>query len=93
MFSPLPRDDGHSEHFLTQSLTLMALLLSPQEPTTPSEDPAMTKLKSQLADGSYDVDSGLVADAILRKLQMIRSARRQLSSAPDRTPGSKLRGP
>jgi hypothetical protein len=52
----------------------------------------MTKLKTQVAEHSYDVDSSLVAEEILRKLRMIKWARHELVSESGRTHHPKLRG-
>ncbi len=52
----------------------------------------MTKLKTQVAEHSYEVDSSLVAEEILRKLRMIRWARHELVSEAGQTRQSKLRG-
>ena len=52
----------------------------------------MTKLKTKVAEHSYEVDSSLVAEEILRKLRMIKWARHELVSESDRTRHSKLRG-
>lgn len=62
-------------------------------PTNPDEDPTMTNLKAQVADREYAVDSALVAEEILRKLRLIKRARRELVSGPDQSPQPKLRGP
>ena len=52
----------------------------------------MTKLKTQVAGHAYNVDPALVAEEILRKLRMIRWARQELASEPDRSRQPKLRG-
>ena len=52
----------------------------------------MTKLKTQVAEHSYAVDSSLVAEEILRKLRLIKWARHELVSESGRTHHSKLRG-
>lgn len=70
----------------------VTLSLTAKEPTTPQEDPTMMKLKTQVAEHTYAVDSTLVAEEILRKLRMIKSARHELASEPGRTPRPKLRG-
>ena len=70
----------------------MAISLTEKELTTPQEDPTMTKLKTQVAEHSYDVDSSLVAEAIIRKLRMVKWARHELVSEPGRTHHPKLRG-
>jgi hypothetical protein len=70
----------------------MALSLTEKEQTTPHEDPTMTKLKTQVAEHDYNIDSSLVAEEILRKLKMIRWARHELASEPGRSHQPKLRG-
>jgi anti-sigma28 factor (negative regulator of flagellin synthesis) len=70
----------------------MAISLFEEELTTHQEDPTMTKLKTQVAEHSYDVDSSLVAEEILRKLRLIKWARHELVSESGRTPHRKLRG-
>lgn len=70
----------------------MALLLTDIESTSPHHDPTMTKLKTQVAEHAYNVDSGLVAEEILRKLRMIKWARHELVSEADRNRHPKLRG-
>lgn len=52
----------------------------------------MTKLKTQVAEHAYNVDSALVAEEILRKLRMIKWARHELVSEPGRNRRPKLRG-
>lgn len=52
----------------------------------PEED-RMIQLKAQIAQRDYSVDSELVAEEILRKLKLVRWARRELVSGPGRTPG------
>lgn len=69
----------------------MATVLK-EHKTTPPEDPAMTKLKTQVAAHAYSVDSSLVAEEILRKLRMIKWARHELVSEADRSRRPKLRG-
>lgn len=71
----------------------LASPLSPQDQHDPFEDPTMTNLKHQITDHAYVVDSGQVAEEILRKLRFVKWARRELVSAPGRTPRQKLRGP
>jgi hypothetical protein len=56
------------------------------EQRVPEED-TMTQLKTQIAQRDYSVDSGLVAEEILRKLRLVRWARRELVSGSGRTPG------
>ena len=70
----------------------MAPLLTDIEPKTPPDDPTMTKLKTQVAEHAYSVDSGLVAEEILRKLRMIRWARHELVSEAGQSRQPKLRG-
>jgi len=51
------------------------------------------KLKEQIALGNYRVDSRAVADEILRKLSLIKQARREILTRPvDRTPRFDARG-
>lgn len=52
----------------------------------------MTKLAKQVADHEYTVDSQRVAEEIVRKLRMIKWARQELVSGPDRTRPPKLHG-
>jgi hypothetical protein len=92
MFSALGADDGSCEQPVHWSPGKMAPLLTKQEPTTPHEDPTMTKLKTQVAEHAYHPDPALVADAILEKLRMVRWARTELVSEPDRSRQPKLRG-
>jgi hypothetical protein len=72
----------------------MALSLTPPPPElkSPDEDPTMTKLKSEVATRQYNVDSALVAEEILRKLRMIKWARRELVSESGQNHQPKLRG-
>jgi hypothetical protein len=70
----------------------MATSLTDKELTSPTEDPTMTKLKTEVAEHAYTVDSALVAEEILRKLRMIKWARHELVSESGRTRQSKLRG-
>ncbi len=70
----------------------MAPSLTEQELNSLNEDPTMTKLKTEVAEHHYTVDSALVAEEILRKLRMIRWARHELVSEPGRSHRPKLRG-
>ena len=70
----------------------MAPLLTENNTTAPDADPTLTKIKTQVAEHAYNVDSGLVAEEILRKLRMIKWARHELVSEPDRSREPKLRG-
>lgn len=92
MFAGLEKDDAGYEQAARKSPPVMAISLTEKETTSPQEDPTMTKLKTQVAEHSYDVDSSLVAEEILRKLKMIKWARHELASEPGRTHQSKLRG-
>ena len=61
-----------------------------------SEDAAMTEFKSAVR-ADYEVNAELVAQEIIRKLRLVRWARRELLSTPDlsspgRTPGRSVRG-
>lgn len=51
------------------------------------EDNTMAELKTQIAQRDYSVDAELVAEEILRKLRLVRWARRELVSGTGRTPG------
>ena len=70
----------------------MVLSLTRPEDTNPHEDPTMDKLKTEVAEHLYTVDSALVAEEILRKLRMIKWARHELVSEPGRSHHPKLRG-
>lgn len=52
----------------------------------------MTRLKTKIAKHDYEVEAELVAEEIIRKVRLIRLARRQLVSGPGRNPEPKLRG-
>lgn len=56
------------------------------------EDKKMTELKLQLDRDAYSVDPERVAAAIVRKLRLMKWARRELADEPDRTPKPTLRG-
>ena len=91
MFEGLAGDDaGYSKQ--ARETPAMAISLTEKELTTPQEDPTMTKLKTQVAEHSYEVDSSLVAEAIIRKLRMVKWARHELVSESGRTHHPKLRG-
>ena len=70
----------------------MAISVIERELTSTHEDPTMAKLKTQVSEHEYAVDSALVAEEILRKLRMIKWARQELTSASGRTQQPKLRG-
>ena len=91
MFPGFEADDGGYEHEARET-PAMAISLTEKELTSPQEDPTMAKLKTQVAEHSYDVDSSLVAEEILRKLRMIKWARHELVNESGRTPHPKLRG-
>lgn len=57
-----------------------------------SEDNTMAELKTQIAQRDYSVDAELVAEEILRKLRLVRWARRELVSGAGRTPGRSAPG-
>jgi hypothetical protein len=76
----------------TQSPRQMVLSLTRPEDTNPNEDPTMDKLKTEVAERLYTVDSALVAEEILRKLRMVKWARHELVSEPGRSHQQKLRG-
>jgi hypothetical protein len=93
IFVGFPADDGGYEEERARTPNPgMATSLTDKELTSPNEDPTMTKLKTQVAEHAYTVDSALVAEEILRKLRMIKWARHELVSESDRTRQSKLRG-
>ena len=52
----------------------------------------MTKLKTQVAEHAYTVDSAMVAEEIIRKLKLIRWARHELVSESGQNRLPKLRG-
>ena len=92
MFAGFAGDDAGYEGKQARETPAMAISLTEKESTSPHEDPTMTKLKTQVAEHSYDVDSSLVAEAIIRKLRMVKWARHELVSEPGRTHHPKLRG-
>jgi hypothetical protein len=55
------------------------------------EDQGMTELSSRIS-RDYEVNAELVAQEIIRKLRLVRWARRELVSGPGRTPGRSVRG-
>jgi hypothetical protein len=55
------------------------------------EDPTMTEWKNRIAAG-YEVDAERVAEEILRKLRLVKWARREVAGAPGRTPARSARG-
>ena len=73
------------------SMTLTPPLNETQGQRVP-EDTTMTELKTQIAERKYSVDADLVAEEILRKLRLVRWARRELVSGPGRTPGRPAHG-
>ena len=53
----------------------------------PSDAERLNELKREIAINSYDVDASEIAEAILRKLRLVRSARLALAGAEaDRSP-------
>lgn len=50
-------------------------------PTDPNEERPMSELRQQVALSEYQVDSQQLAEAILRKLHLVRHARRELGDA------------
>ena len=52
-----------------------------------SEEGTMAELKTQIEQHQYSVDAELVAEEILRKLRLVKWARRELASGPGRIPG------
>jgi hypothetical protein len=57
----------------------------------PPQDPRVAALKRRIERRQYRIDSELVAREIIRKLRLIREARRLLSAA-DRSPPADARG-
>ena len=55
------------------------------------EDSNFSEIKTRYAAG-YAIDSELVAQEILRKLRLVKWARRALVSEPGRTPAPSARG-
>lgn len=51
------------------------------------EEGTMAELKTRIEQRQYSVDAELVAEEILRKLRLVKWARRELVSGPGRTPG------
>ena len=92
MFRRSARDDALIDNEGNPVPRHMVLSLTQPDQTTRHEDPTMSKLKAEVAEQLYTVDSALVAEEILRKLRMIKSTRRQLLSEPGRSPQPKLRG-
>lgn len=56
------------------------------------ERPTMTQLKHRIAASGYEVDAELVAEEIVRKLRLLRWARRELVTGSGRTPGRPVHG-
>ena len=50
------------------------------------EDVRMTELSKRIASNGYKVDSNEVAEEILRKLKLVRWARRELAAGAGRDP-------
>lgn len=69
---------------MTTTLAEPPLEARRQSPTEVSE---VSELKSQIEQRDYNVDAALVAEAILRKLRLVKWARRELVSEAGRTPG------
>jgi hypothetical protein len=46
---------------------------------TPGTDARLAELKQRVATSDYVVDASLAADAILEKMRLVRTARRQLT--------------
>lgn len=44
----------------------------------------MGKVKAEISAQTYEVDARAVADAILRRIRMVRLARRELANEPGR---------
>lgn len=87
---------GFSRRMVTEetrsSMTLAAPPLNDTNPQRVFEDNTMTELKTQITQREYRVNADLVAEEILRKLRLLRWARRELVSGPGRTPGRPVPG-
>lgn len=59
-------------------------------PRPRSEDPTVREVRDQIVARNYKVDPELVAEEILRKLRLVRTARQELGSAPGRNPAPHL---
>jgi hypothetical protein len=55
-----------------------------------SSDDPLADVKSRFGAG-YEVNAGLVAEEIIRKLRLVKWARHELLSEPGRTPGPSVR--
>jgi hypothetical protein len=53
---------------------------------TPGTDTRLAELKQRVATGDYVVDASLAADAILEKVRLVRTARRQLTEDSEAGP-------
>lgn len=70
-------------------ITLAALLAPVVRRDTPTQrSERLERLKRDIAEHQYDVDAGVVADAILEKLALVRRGLAALSATPaaDRIP-------
>ena len=59
--------------------TTLAPALEPIQETEPNEDQAVADLKHMIAAREYQVDADLVAEEILRKLKLLKWAKRELA--------------
>ena len=64
----------------------LAPALEPTQETEPYEDQAVADIKHMIAAREYQVDADLVAEEILRKLKLLKWAKRELT-AGGRIPG------
>jgi hypothetical protein len=67
-------------------ITTLARPLEPTQETEPYEDQVVADLKHMIAAREYKVDSELVAEEILRKLRLLKWAKRELAGG-GRIPG------
>ena len=70
----------------------LQIQLDYQTTDLPMERPTMTQLKHRIAARGYEVNPELVAEEIVRKLRLVRWARRELVTASGRTPGRPVPG-
>ena len=62
------------------------LVLERNPDTDAAEDGAVSQVKAKIAASDYEVDAGLVAEEIIRRLSLVRWARRELAPPAGRTP-------
>jgi anti-sigma28 factor (negative regulator of flagellin synthesis) len=66
--------------------------LHPKAERNETKDQAMSELKLKIERDVYTIDPERVAEEIIRKLRLIKWARRELTTESGQTPQSKLRG-